>query len=487
MVSDGRFQFLGELGAVRNSRDWNQAGKSKLWLYNLHYLDDLNAAGADERYDQLQSLIYQWNRENPPIAGNGWEPYPLSLRTVNLVKWYGRQIDPCDHALTNLRRQVKALEAQLEWHILANHLFANAKALIFAGTFYSDSLGDKWLNLGVRILDKELCKQFFRDGGHFELSPMYHSILLWDLCDLVNLADRTGVPELLQRAPEWRKTIERGLRWLRAMSHPDGEIAFFNDSAFGIAPKPCEIEDYAAMLGVNVPSRSSSDEFVWWHLKDSGYIAIEQPKAKLILDVGEVGPTYQPGHAHADTLSFELSLFGVRVFVNSGISTYDIGTDRNYQRGTAAHNTLEINGENSSQVWAGFRVARRASPFGLFAGEKNGTFHARCSHNGYRWLPKAPNHKRSWQLSSNRLEVVDTVNGAFETAIAYFHLHPDIDIDSQNRLWLATGQVVNWHVQGGVARVVDSSWSPRFGSKVDSRCIEVHLEESEIKTSFWWH
>ena len=486
-VSEGRFQFLGELGVVRSAGDWNQVDKSKLWLYNLHYLDDLNTAGADERYDQLQSLINQWNRENLPMAGNGWEPYPLSIRLVNLVKWYGRQVDPGDDALTSLQRQAKALEAQLEWHILANHLFANAKALTFAGSFYSDALGNKWLNLGLRILDKELKKQFFHDGGHFELSPMYHSTLLWDLCDLVNLADRSGVPELLQRAPEWRRTIERGLLWLRAMSHPDGEIAFFNDSAFGIAPKPCEIEDYAAILDVNVSSKSSSDGVVWRHLTDSGYIAIEQPRAKLILDVGEVGPAYQPGHAHADTLSFELSLFGVRVFVNSGISTYDIGTDRNYQRGTAAHNTLEINGENSSEVWAGFRVARRASPFGLFAGEKNGTFHARCSHNGYRWLPKAPNHKRSWQLSSNRLEVLDTINGAFETAIAYFHLHPDIDLDSQNRLWLATGQVINWHVQGGVARVVDSSWSPRFGSKVDSRCIEVHLEGSEIKTSFWWH
>ena len=156
---------------------------------------------------------------------------------------------------------------------------------------------------------------------------MYHSTLLWDLCDLVNLADQSGVPELLQRAPEWRRTIERGLLWLRAMSHPDGEIAFFNDSAFGISPKPCEIEDYAAMLGVNVPSKSSSDEVVWRHLTDSGYIAIEQPRAKLILDVGEVGPAYQPGHAHAVTLSFVLSLFGVRVFVNSGISTYDQGSN----------------------------------------------------------------------------------------------------------------------------------------------------------------
>ena len=63
LVSEGRFQFLGELGVVRTAGDWNQVDKSKLWLYNLHYLDDLNAAGADERYDELQSLINQWNKE----------------------------------------------------------------------------------------------------------------------------------------------------------------------------------------------------------------------------------------------------------------------------------------------------------------------------------------------------------------------------------------------------------------------------------------
>ena len=486
LVSEGRFQFLGELGVVRTAGDWNQVDKSKLWLYNLHYLDDLNAAGADERYDELQSLINQWNKENLPMVGNGWEPYPLSIRVVNLVKWYGRQVDPFDDALTSLQRQVKALEAQLEWHILANHLFANAKALTFAGSFFSDELGNKWLNLGLRILDKELNKQFFDDGGHFELSPMYHSTLLWDLCDLVNLADRSGVPELLQRAPEWRRAIGRGLLWLRAMSHPDGQIAFFNDAVFGIAPKPREIEDYAAMLGVNVPSKSSSDEVVWRHLADSGYVAIEQPRAKLILDVGEVGPAYQPGHAHADTLSFELSLFGVRVFVNSGISTYDIGPDREHQRGTSAHNAVEIDGENSSEVWAGFRVARRASPSVLEVCDEGSSQRFSCSHNGYRWLSGKPQHRRSWLISRDNLEVVDSIEGPFTSAIAYFHLHPEIAICPQNRLRLRSGNLVEWSVEGGDAIIVTSTWHPTFGSQLNSKCIEVHFRGPKIKTSLKW-
>ena len=83
-----------------------------------------------------------------------------------------------------------------------------------------------------------------------------------------------------------------------------------------------------------------------------------------LLDVAPVGPDYLPGHAHADTLSFELSLFGQRVLVNSGTSQYEAGPERSRQRGTAAHNTVIVDGHDSSEVWAGFRVARRASSRG---------------------------------------------------------------------------------------------------------------------------
>ena len=82
---------------------------------------------------------------------------------------------------------------------------------------------------------------------------------------------------------------------------------------------------------------------------------------KLLLDVASIGPDYLPGHGHADTLSFEMSLFGKRTLVNRGISQYGIEV-RQVERGTAAHNTVVINNENSSEVWSGFRVARRARP-----------------------------------------------------------------------------------------------------------------------------
>ena len=64
---------------------------------------------------------------------------------------------------------------------------------------------------------------------------------------------------------------------------------------------------------------------------------------------------------HADNLSFEWSLGEQRVLVNSGTSLYGVSSERHRQRKTKSHNTVEIDGFDSSEIWSGFRVARRAS------------------------------------------------------------------------------------------------------------------------------
>jgi len=86
LVAPGTFEFLGERGRVETGADWNDPARSHLWLYNLHYLGDLNAAGAQSHEEELRDLVQRWIRDNPPGHGVGWEPYPLSLRIVNLVK-----------------------------------------------------------------------------------------------------------------------------------------------------------------------------------------------------------------------------------------------------------------------------------------------------------------------------------------------------------------------------------------------------------------
>lgn len=498
MLPGGRFEMLGEAGDLRGSDAWNDSRRSKLWLYNLHYLDDLNAVGAEFRREEHRNLVNRWIAENPPATGIGWEPYPLSLRIVNLVKWFARQ-DALEPAwLESLARQGRVLFRRPEYHLLGNHLFANAKALVFAGAFLSGDEPEKWLKKGLRVLDREIPEQFLPDGGHFELSPMYHAILLVDLCDLLNLAERSGLGALKERVAGWRDVVNRGLAWLATMSHPDGHIAFFNDAAFGIAADIGVTNAYAAGLGCN-PDRSSSNKSsgdrnisVQW-LENSGYCRAEMPDGVALLDIARIGPDYLPGHGHADTLSFELSLFGQRVFVNSGTSRYGEDAERQRQRGTAAHNTVTVDATNSSEVWRGFRVARRAYPSRPCITEGRESLVISASHDGYKRLRGKNIHWRSWTFAERSMVIQDLITGRFSMAEAYFHLHPDIRVDrdhsSDNRLLLllGSGKTVNFSVQGAAGvEIVESSWHPAFGMSVPSTCIVVKFGGQEVSTRIGW-
>lgn len=480
------FRFLSVERSLSAATDWNRADWPTLWLYNLHYFDDLNADDAAARLSWHQALIKRWIDENPPAVGNGWEPYPVSLRIVNWVKWAlaGNRLD--EYAAHSLAVQARWLMARLEWHLLGNHLLANAKALVFAGSFFSGPEADAWREQGLAILRREHAEQVLQDGGHFERSPMYHSIILEDLLDLIQLAAR--FPGAIDTAlvVQWHRQAAGMLNWLAAMTHPDGEIALFNDSAFGIAPPPAALAAYAAALGLDAPAALPSP---MTRLADSGYLRAQQGGAVLIADVGEIGPEYLPGHAHADTLSFELSLRGQRVVVNSGTSEYGLGAERLRQRGTAAHSTVQIDRADSSEVWSGFRVARRARPLGFATSGEADALVVACAHDGYRRLPGRPLHRRTWRITAQGLRVTDTIEGTCRGAMARYHFHPAVMVSadgSQGVLRLPDGHTIRWSATGGPARVVSSTWHPEFGRSVASSCIEVALEGPQATIEFSW-
>jgi hypothetical protein len=87
ILGPARLRFLNQTHELLGPDAWNDPARDKLWLYNLHYFDDLNAVDAPARADWHRALIDRWIAENPPGRGNGWEPYPTSLRIVNWVKW----------------------------------------------------------------------------------------------------------------------------------------------------------------------------------------------------------------------------------------------------------------------------------------------------------------------------------------------------------------------------------------------------------------
>lgn len=487
MTGPVSFRFLNRVHSLPPTGGWNDAGLEKLWLYNLHYFDDLNARGARDRRAWHQSLLPRWIAENLPTVGNGWEPYPTSLRIVNWIKWaLAGEILP-DVAPPSLALQARWLALRLEWHLLGNHLFANAKALLFAGLFFEGGEAESWRRTALAIIARELPEQVLLDGGNFERSPMYHAIFLEDILDLVNVAEAFSGLIAGAVVDDWRETACRMLAWMNATAHPDGEISLFNDAAFGIAPPPAQLCAYAERLEIT----AMAAERGLLLLKDSGYIRLQNDCAVALLDVAPIGPDYLPGHAHADTLSFELSLWGQRVIVNGGTSCYGKGQQRLEERRTRSHSTLEIGDADSSEVWSGFRVARRAYPFALETFVQNDTLGAVCSHDGYRRLAGRPVHRRSWTLRADGFTVEDRVEGGAPRAVARFILHPDVSVvavDAKNwTLTLSQGRSLRVRVEQGKGRLENAHYASRFGDVRQTRCLAVDLADGRAVTRLDWN
>ncbi|ULA68952.1 MAG: HeparIIIIIN domain-containing protein [Nitrospira sp.] len=426
-AKDDSFYFLHQEKIFPNGlMDWRSKDMPKLWRYNLHYFDYLHDTGRS--LDSKSALISSWIDHNPPGTEDAWEPYTVSLRIVNWIKFFIQ----VDHRviqqgwLQSLGEQARWLEGNLESHLLANHYLKNGVAIFFAGMYFEGADADRWVKKGRRILSSELEEQFLPDGGHFERSPMYHSISVLDYLDVLNLmhSSRANIP--FTEIDRFTLRMNQALEFLDDICLPDKEIPLFNDSALGIAPPPPDILAYGSHI-TGYELRPPPCDLTVTPKPDTGYYVLRDGTDMMIIDCGAVGPDYQPGHAHADTLSFELALNGHRIVVDSGVFDYEPSARRTHVRSTPAHNTLCIDGEDQSETWGVFRVARRARPLQARL-TCDGQGHAKFegAHDGYLRLPGCLIHARTIHYSAPGIwSVEDTVEGkGIHSIKSYLHIHP---------------------------------------------------------------
>lgn len=435
---DSHFCFLGrskrfELGMG----DWACKDMPKLWRYNLHYFDYLH--DPQRSLENKCFLIADWTQRNPPGTQDAWEPYTVSLRIVNWIKFFlsmsascleESERQPKREWVESLYQQALWLERNIEYHILANHYLKNGVALFFVGMYFEGVDADRWLKKGLEILRSELHEQFLADGGHFERSPMYHCICLVDYLDALNLAQHSSAAVSCEIAHEFPGKVATVLDFLSGICLPDGTIPLFNDSAFGIAPTPLQIFDYAGrVIGYKPPSRTA--DLMVKAFPASGYYVCRRGDDMLIVDCGQIGPDYQPGHAHCDTLSYELAIDGRRVVVDSGVFDYEPSQERTYVRSTRAHNTVMVDGEEQSEMWGVFRVARRARPLRVeIVKTADESLLFQGAHDGYMRLKGRPIHKRQISYDGHGNWVItDVLEGKGTHQMESFvHLHPDFSI-----------------------------------------------------------
>lgn len=484
----GQMTFINQPQKIDWPPDWDRNDLSKLWLYNLHYFEYLWILD----YNKSRSLVLDWI-ENYPLQKKhlGWEPYPTSLRLINLCSvFFGKfrkqiEADVLFHKKLwdSIYLQAEWITKHLETHLLGNHLFENAAALSFVGSCFKGYKAKKWLNKGIDILTDQISEQILPDGMHFELSPMYHCRIVY----LLAMLAATGNEHLTQLIT---KSLSQMLKALDVVCHPDGRIALLNDSAFGIYNEPTELKLFCWELPVMTkpPLDIIHGCFA---LPDAGYYGWRNGDGTYVIcDCGKIGPDYIPGHAHADIFSFEMSLKGHRIIVDAGVYDYEMSAFRRYCRGTSAHNTVEINGIDQCEMWGAFRVGKRGYPIDVTFTDREDGFELSGLYNGYKRLSGRPVHYRKFNWDKlAKLTVTDMVTASNScSVVSRLHLHPDCRIDQieSNIVWVIypAGKINITFSGNGTIRREDSFYCPEFGVKIPSMTIAYASFGQNIETTF---
>jgi uncharacterized heparinase superfamily protein len=397
--------------------DWALADAPLLWRFHLYYWDwawTLTAEQDRSAARRLFATIWEsWHAAVVPGRGPAWQPYPVALRAWSFCGIYRALAEggPIEGSIrSDLAAYAGFLRRNLETDVGGNHLIKNLKALTGLAVFFAD---DALLTYTLRRLRRQLDVQILPDGGHYERAPAYHCQVLGDLIDIDGLLraadrnERSGLPEAIVRMRDW----------LGAVLTPLGDVPLLNDGF------PVSQELLAALRPAAPPVGALR------MLPDTGLARAAAGGWHVLADIGPPCPRELPAHAHADTLGCLVYVDSEPLLIDVGTSSYAPGPVRDHERSTAAHNTLEIDETDSSEVWGAFRTGRRARVSSVsadvVAGLDGRTVTVEAAHDGYRHLRGRPRHHRRWTLDRNGLRVDDTVTGqGRHRVVLRWHLAP---------------------------------------------------------------
>jgi len=322
--------------------------------------------------------------------------------------------------------------------------------------------------------------------------------------DFLILTQLLEDPEAIQVMWTACERMAECLAWMR---HPDGEIPLLNDAAFGSACPPEEmlLEVNRMAVRSSTAGPAGSGTVGREVMRDArqraklfphfGVFAWHGEQWTVFFDVGPVGVRYQLGHAHADTLTIEASFNGKRFLVDPGTWAYDQDARREYDRSTAAHNTVCVDGQNSSEVWHIFRCGRTAQVHDLHMETDSTGFRVAAGHTGYGHLPGRPLVAREITLyPSQQFVVTDRCIGrGVHRLTGGWLLDPGWEVRDAGSGWQVSRPgcgAVSVQIQGPDALTVrrSSAWyHPEFGIEHLTTRLEWTLEGSlpaEVTTVF---
>lgn len=458
--------------------EFQQVGDHKIiWELNRHqHLVTLAKAwrltGRRVYTDELVAQWYSWRKANPYPLGINWaSALEAAFRSLSWL-WLRSLLAGCNDLpatfgtdlVTGLQSHGRYIQRYLSTYFSPNtHLLGEAVALFFLGTMCPElRAAEEWRSEGWRILLEQSQRQVRPDGVYFEQALYYHVYALDFFLHARQLAQRNGCP-----IPEqFDNVIKRMLDVLGALSQ-GGPIESFGDDDGGrvFNPSRNRAEHLAGPLAIgsilyncnNYPAATLSEEAIWM-FGDQAVEFFAQPRPQtraasqafpsgglyliqddepvlqqMAIDAGPQG-TGHAGHGHADALSIRFSASGRRVLVDPGTFCYISDTDdRDLFRGTAAHNTLRVDGVDQAVpdgpfAWSSIPEVKAENwvngrTFDYFVG----------SHDGYGRLPNAVVHQRSvFHVKGGIWIVRDVAEGAGTHLLeTFWHFAPELQVKEE--------------------------------------------------------
>lgn len=452
--------------------DWGltqEARPTHLERLAFHYLEFLEALGADDG----QRIILDWIQHNPPWQPgywlDSWNSYAVSIRTVSMMQWLAKHRaelaeSTIDAIIGSVAEQMRFLARNLELDIRGNHLMRNIRSLMWAGRFFAGPEAEQWWERGHALLMQELETQFADDGMHFELSPAYHCQVFADVLDCASLLDAAERERVLTR-------LQAAAQVIADLTHPDEQISLFADGGLTMTWRPDQCLAACRELGGQTPQPRQV-----FGLTSSGYYGVRFSSSYLLFDSGPSCADSLPAHGHGDILAFEWDVDGRRVIVDAGVREYEAGPQREWNRSTRAHNTVTVGDRDQCEFLKSFRMGYRAhghvreqdlSPtcFSL-----TGCYTAR-SPDG-----QVVTHTRTLSATPDGVTVEDELSSRrSEPAVARLLLHHDCDVTklSDTQVQVVSGGTLIHIESRSPMRLQPAAWSPDFGTEYDTVQVEI--------------
>ena len=437
-----------------------------LWEPNRHLelvaLAQAFALTRDMRYAEgLRRLLESWFEQCPYPRGVHWtSSLELAVRLLNWsVAWQllGGRDSPlfagADGAafrarwLASVYQHAHFVRGHLSAHSSANnHLFGEYMGLFVAGTTWPCWAAlREWRDVAAAGLETEALRQNSADGVNLEQAVYYqHEVM--DMMLLALLAARAQGRDF---SAAFSERLERLAEFLHALMDAGGHVPMQGDAddalmlrlahAPGFDPYRSLLASCALLFGRGDFKHKAGalDEKTRWLLGadaaarwaalpaeaapprlaffEGGHYLLgadfDTPReVRIAVDCAPLGYLSIAAHGHADALAFTLSAGGRELLIDPGTYAYHTQKAwRDYFRGTLAHNTVRIDGEDQSVIGGNFMWLKKArarlvahvpqaSPQ-RFVGE----------HDGYARLADPVTHRRElrYDAALRRLTVID--------------------------------------------------------------------------------